>query len=106
MSEVVVVAVITPKEGKADRVEELLRNLADYVHKNEENTLRYHLHKETKKDTPEFVMIETYKNGEAFEAHKKSDFFGDLGKKFGDEDLLAKPLYVLELDAIAGFAER
>lgn len=52
------------------------------------------------------IPVNRYKNGEAFEAHKKSDFFGDLGKKFGDEDLLAKPLYVLELDAIAGFAER
>lgn len=41
------------------QVEELLTNLTKFVHENEQSTLRYHLHKEINKDTPEFVMIET-----------------------------------------------
>jgi hypothetical protein len=70
-----IMALITPKPGKADRVsftevqisstrlmdqvEELLLQAAVAVKANEPGTLRYHLHKETKGDAPTFVMLET-----------------------------------------------
>lgn len=72
-----IVALITPKPGKAARVsanvqpvwslielmcakvEELLLEAAKAVKANEPGTLRYHLHKETKGDSPTFIMLET-----------------------------------------------
>jgi hypothetical protein len=70
-----IIAIITPKAGKADRVsihnkderiladdiqvEELLVAAAEKVKANEPGTLKYHLQKETKGDAPTFVMLET-----------------------------------------------
>lgn len=54
-----IVAIISPKPGKADRVEELLAEQAKWVKENEPNTLRYHLQRETKGDAPKFIMLET-----------------------------------------------
>jgi|TARA_R110002003_G_scaffold206_25_gene15903 hypothetical protein len=41
------------------QVEELLTQAAAAVKANEPDTLRYHLHKETRGDAPTFVMLET-----------------------------------------------
>lgn len=85
MSEIVIVATITPAEGKADRVnkplhppsqvylpqtlltnhttpqlEELLTTMANAVHASEPEVLRYQLHRQTGAEgTPVFVMLET-----------------------------------------------
>ena len=40
-------------------MEELLKDLTKYVYDNEPDTYRYHLHRQTKEETPEYVMIET-----------------------------------------------
>jgi hypothetical protein len=42
------------------QVQELLTDMSVYVKANEPGTLRYHLQRETKGDTPSFVMLETY----------------------------------------------
>lgn len=57
-----IVAIITPAEGKAQRLEQLLRSLCEYVEANEPETLVYHLHREAAKDgyQPDFVMVERY----------------------------------------------
>jgi quinol monooxygenase YgiN len=74
-----IIAIITPKAGKADRVclnttagilqfvqvahdrqvEELLAATAKDVKANEPGVLRYHLQREVKGDAPTFVMLET-----------------------------------------------
>ncbi|KAK5004773.1 hypothetical protein LTR28_008487, partial [Elasticomyces elasticus] len=61
MSELVVVATITPAEVTSElQVEQLLKELADAVHADEPETLRYHLHRQTDGGAdPVFVMIET-----------------------------------------------
>lgn len=72
-----IIALITPKPGKADRVTssfyidivrlltvkkvvELLQIAAAAVKANEPGTLRYHVHREIKGDAPTIVMLETY----------------------------------------------
>ena len=72
-----IIALITPKAGKSDRVfcclvigaympyanrgqvEQLLKTAAQAVKEKEPGTLRYHLHRETKGDAPTFIMLET-----------------------------------------------
>jgi hypothetical protein len=54
-----IIAIITPAPGKADRVEQLLSETAQWVKANEPGTLRYHLQRETSGDSPAFVMLET-----------------------------------------------
>ena len=53
-----VVAILTPAEGKSDRVIELLNAHAEYVKENEPSTTKYHLHKQV--GSEDLVMIETY----------------------------------------------
>jgi len=54
-----IIAIITPAPGKADRVQQLLSETAEYVKANEPGTLKYHLQRETHGDNPTFVMLET-----------------------------------------------
>jgi quinol monooxygenase YgiN len=54
-----IIAIITPAPGKADRVQQLLAETGEWVKANEPGTLRYHLQRETKGDSPVFVMLET-----------------------------------------------
>lgn len=101
-----VIAIITPKPGKADRVQELLEIAAKAVKANEPGTLRYHLQRETKGDSPTFVMLETYANQAALEAHAKSDDFKAMGRAFKKEDLLASPMKVMFTKEAAGYASK
>lgn len=101
-NEVFITAVITPAEGKADRVcsqiphhkpadthyesgeeiprltssqvEELLRAVVDDVKKNEPATMQYQLHKKLdgQGDT-QFVVIERYESAKAVEKHKEGE---------------------------------
>ncbi|TKA81441.1 hypothetical protein B0A49_00284 [Cryomyces minteri] len=106
MSNLEVVAIISPAPGKADRVEELLLQLAKHVHESEPETYKYHLHKEIDKKEPEFVMIESYKNKESLKSHQGSDAFKSLVKQITEESLLAKPLAIYMLKAAGGFEKR
>ncbi|KAF1830654.1 antibiotic biosynthesis monooxygenase-like protein [Decorospora gaudefroyi] len=101
-----IIAIITPKPGKADRVEELLTTAAISVKANEPGTLRYHLQRETKGDAPAFVMLETYANKAALETHSKSQTFKELGKALKSEDLLAAPMKVLFTKEAGGYASK
>lgn len=51
-------------------------------------------------------MSHRYKDRAAFEAHGNSDHFQKAGKTMADEGLLAKPLEVKVLGALAGFANK
>ncbi|OAK93532.1 ABM-domain-containing protein [Phaeosphaeriaceae sp. SRC1lsM3a] len=101
-----IMALIYPKPGKADRVEELLREAAVAVKANEPGTLRYHLQRETSGDAPTFVMLETYKDKAAIAAHSKSDDFKKMGRAMKQEDLLAAPMKVLFTKEAGGFASK
>ncbi|OSS49925.1 hypothetical protein B5807_06049 [Epicoccum nigrum] len=101
-----IVAIITPKAGKADRVEELLKQAAQSVKANEPGTLRYHLQRETKGDAPVFVMLETYKDQASIAAHAKSPDFKKMGKTLKEEDLLAAPMKVIFTKEVGGYASK
>ncbi|KAL6703752.1 hypothetical protein ACN47E_009133 [Coniothyrium glycines] len=101
-----VIAIISPKPGKADRVEELLREAGKAVKANEPGTLRYHVHRETKGDAPTFIMLETYANQAALETHAKSADFKALGRALKKEDLLAAPMKVLFTKEAGGYASK
>ncbi|USP76877.1 antibiotic biosynthesis monooxygenase [Curvularia clavata] len=101
-----VVAILIPKPGKADRVEELLAAAAKTVKETEPGTLRYHLQRETKGDQPRFIMLETYADQAALDAHVKSPTGQQLGKAFKEEDLVAEPMKILFTKSVAGYASK
>ncbi|KAJ4371973.1 hypothetical protein N0V83_003746 [Neocucurbitaria cava] len=101
-----IIAIISPKPGKADRVQELLTTAAQSVKEKEPGTLRYHLQRETNGDSPSFVMLETYKDKASLEIHGKSSYFKDLGRAFKKEDLLAGPMKVMFTKEVGGYASK
>jgi len=101
-----IVAIIIPRPGKADRVQELLSEVGKYVKDKELGTIRYHLQRETKGDAPTFVMLETYKDMASIKVHGGSEPFKTLGRAFKKEDLLAEPMKVIFTKPVAGFASR
>ncbi|KAF1842778.1 antibiotic biosynthesis monooxygenase-like protein [Cucurbitaria berberidis CBS 394.84] len=101
-----IIAIITPKSGKADRVEELLTIATKAVEANEPGALRYHLQREIKGDNPSFVMLETYKDQASLEAHAKSEHYQALSRAIKDEDLLAAPIKVMFTKEAGGYASR
>ncbi|EAT77365.1 hypothetical protein HBH56_214300 [Parastagonospora nodorum] len=101
-----VIAILKPKAGKADRVEELLLKAAESVKANEPGTLKYHLQREIQGDAPTFVMLETYTDNEAIKIHGQSDYFKAMGKAFKTEDLLAEPMKVMMTKEAGGYASK
>ncbi|KAF2111353.1 antibiotic biosynthesis monooxygenase-like protein [Lophiotrema nucula] len=106
MSEFDIIAIISPKAGKADRVQELLETAAAAVKANEPGTLRYHLQRETKGEAPVFVMLETYKDQDSLKQHAGSKDFKAMGNAFKDEGLLKEPMKVLFTKSVAGYASK
>ncbi|PVI03752.1 hypothetical protein DM02DRAFT_587373 [Periconia macrospinosa] len=101
-----VIAILSPKPGKADRVEELLKDVSVSVKANEPGTLKYQINRETKGDAPSIVMIETYKDQAALQAHGSSDYFKKMGLVFQKEDLLAGPMKLLFTKETGGFVSK
>ncbi|KAH7120855.1 hypothetical protein B0J11DRAFT_438764 [Dendryphion nanum] len=104
-----IIAIITPKPGKAERVEALLKTTATAVNQHEPGVLRYHLQRETKVkegQAPTFVMLETYKDEQSLGIHAGTEHFKELSKAFKGEDLLAEPMKVLFTEAVGGFVSR
>ncbi|KAF1969936.1 hypothetical protein BU23DRAFT_601318 [Bimuria novae-zelandiae CBS 107.79] len=100
------VAILTPKAGNADRVEELLKNIAETVKEKEPGVLRYHLQRETQGDAPVLIMFETYKDKATLQAHGSTDHFKELGKVLEGESLLAEPMKIIFTKAVGGYASR
>ncbi|ORY04549.1 antibiotic biosynthesis monooxygenase-like protein [Clohesyomyces aquaticus] len=104
-----IIAILQPKQGKADRVEELLKTAAEAVKANEPGTLRYHLQRETKPQegkSPVLIMLETYKDQKSLGIHGTSKDFKELGRALKTEDLLAEPMKVYFTKEAGGFASK
>ncbi|KAF7921192.1 uncharacterized protein EAE98_008618 [Botrytis deweyae] len=108
MSQIDLIAIIFPKEGKADRVAELLNEISTHIEATEPGTLKYEIKKEVNKKTGavEIVMLESYKDKAAIAAHGSSEEFKALGKMLKDEDLIAKPMELKFLQHVGGFSSR
>ncbi|RDW70167.1 hypothetical protein BP5796_08564 [Coleophoma crateriformis] len=107
-SQLEIIAIITPKAGKTDRVEELLTEVSEYVRSNEPDVLRYQVNREVNKKTgtEEIIMLETYKNKQALGAHGQSKVFKAFSKKLAEEDLVAGPPQLKFVKSVAGFSSR
>ena len=101
-----VIALLTPKAGKADRVEQLLADAAAAVKEHEPGTLKYHVQRETKGDARAFVVLESYKDAAAIAAHGKTEHFKTLGRTMKKEELLAEPMKVLITKEVGGYASK
>ncbi|KAF2430971.1 hypothetical protein EJ08DRAFT_553674, partial [Tothia fuscella] len=101
-----IIAIITPAPGKADRVVELLNETAAWVKENEPGTLKYHLQRETSGESPQLIMIETYKDKAALGAHGSSAKFKALGATMKSESLTSAPMKVIFTNEAGGFASR
>ncbi|KAF1986775.1 hypothetical protein K402DRAFT_66262 [Aulographum hederae CBS 113979] len=106
------IATISPTAGKEDRVEQLLREVIDHVTANEKDVLKYQLLRQVdvgrkgEGGLVEFVMLETYANLQAAKAHGDSEVLKRVMEMLQVEELLRKPLNVMIVKAVAGFAER
>ena len=52
---------------------------------------------------PRVIIVESYANHEAMEAHQNSAHFQDLFAKFEEEEVMVKPPQQIVGKAIAGF---
>ncbi|KAH7393609.1 hypothetical protein BKA64DRAFT_676587 [Cadophora sp. MPI-SDFR-AT-0126] len=101
-SQIDIVAIITPKPGKIDRIVELLSEVSQYVKANEPGTLKYQI----TRGKDEVVMIESYKDKAALGAHGSSTTFKAFQKKMQDEDLVGAPMQLKMLKHAGGFTSR
>ncbi|CAD6439443.1 ded0aac4-fbad-4099-a19a-16c0bfbaea6a [Sclerotinia trifoliorum] len=108
MTQIDLIAIIYPKEGKADRVAELLNEISQYIKANEPGTLKYEVNKEVNKKSgaEEIILVESYKDKAAITAHGASEAFKAFGKKLKDEDVIAKPMQLKFLKNVGGFSSR
>jgi len=89
-----VIAIIHPKQGKTDRVVELLKGVAQYVRANEPGTLKYEINRVTrpsKDGTEDIVMIERYKDQQSLREHGTSSRFVEHQKTVTEENLMRAP---------------
>ncbi|KAF2435965.1 hypothetical protein EJ08DRAFT_645630 [Tothia fuscella] len=101
---VTVIAVLSPKPGKKQRVIELLTTLVNGVTAHEPKTLQYEMH--TQIDSDDIVMIEKYVDVEARLIHRDQPHFMEMFKVIANEKLLSQDLELRVLKKIAGFANR
>lgn len=96
MSEVVVIARLTPRKGRADELIGLFGTITPEFHSNEPGTLVYSVNRSLEEDGP-IIVIEKYKSPEAFALHQEN-----LGKYLSElAALLEGELDVLELTQMA-----
>ncbi|ATD69213.1 MULTISPECIES: putative quinol monooxygenase [Gordonia] len=103
MSEVIVVATISPKAGEEQAVRDAVLAAIPQVH-GEPGCGKYALHEATG-DSTDLVMIERWESFEALSTHGSAPALTELGKKIGP--LLAGPLDVKTFSAVpAGDADK
>ncbi|MCH5641762.1 MULTISPECIES: putative quinol monooxygenase [unclassified Gordonia (in: high G+C Gram-positive bacteria)] len=96
MSEVIVVATISPKPGEEDKVRAAILAAIPKVH-DEPGCEKYALHEATG-DSTDLVMIERWQSIEALGTHGGAPALTELGAAIGD--LLAGPLDVKTFTAV------
>ncbi|KAK8210905.1 hypothetical protein IWZ01DRAFT_541874 [Phyllosticta capitalensis] len=106
MPELVVFAVATPKPEHVEKFLELISAHAAFVKENEPDTLRYNVHKQVTDGEVQVVVLETYKNKAALEAHKANPKFQAMVKEITEQGLLAEPLHIVPTVPHAGFESR
>ncbi|KAF2280368.1 uncharacterized protein EI97DRAFT_464335 [Westerdykella ornata] len=101
-----ILAIITPKPGKADRLAQVLTEAAANVKDKEPGVLRYHISRETKGDSSAFIILETYQDKAALDAHGKAEHFRNFGRQLKKEDLVAGPPKLYFTKPVGGYVSR
>ncbi|TVY50578.1 hypothetical protein LCER1_G007937 [Lachnellula cervina] len=114
-SQIDLVAIISPKPGKTDRVIELLQEVAEYIKNNEHGTLKYNITRSFNKQSgvDEIIMIEMfafaasafgYKDKAAMLAHGSSKEFTAFQRKIQEEGLVGAPMQLKITKPAGGFS--
>ncbi|KAF2168929.1 hypothetical protein M409DRAFT_20945 [Zasmidium cellare ATCC 36951] len=114
MPEIHVVAILSPKPGKAERLLTLLQPLLQTVQTTEPQTLRYLMLQEpttssSSETTSEqdIVFIEKYASPEANETHVQGEKFQQVFRAIAEEGLLAREMVLRKgLVVVGGFEGR
>ena len=75
-----IIAKIKIQAGKESEAEAIFSELEEKVNKNEDGCVFYGFFKD---DDGVYIALEKYKSQEALDAHGKTDYFRELGKKMG-----------------------
>ena len=94
---VAVIAKIGAKEGKADELVQLIKDILPSV-KKEEGTLYYTVNRD-RSDPNLVVVVEKYKDDEAFQAHSSTPHLAELFGKA--QPLLKGDMELMMMDEIA-----
>jgi quinol monooxygenase YgiN len=76
-AEIVIIADVWAREDQVDRLVELLREDIVFTHANEPEVGKFALHRDTE-DPLHLVMIETFADEAALQAHRETDFYREL----------------------------
>ncbi|OJD40277.1 antibiotic biosynthesis monooxygenase [Diplodia corticola] len=100
-----IVATLSPKEGKLDRVVELLTDLTSSVQKNEPGVFSFHLYKDFDAETgkEQLVLVEKYADKAAYDLHAELPEFQAMHKKFREEELMERPIVIKSVKPLVGF---
>ncbi|KAK3718915.1 hypothetical protein LTR37_004831 [Vermiconidia calcicola] len=101
--EVHIIAILYPKPDKVERLRELMGKMCKDVHGKEDYTLRYMMTEQLDADTPDVVMIETYKDKSSADKHGTEPHFKELFATFDSEGMFSKPPYLAKTISRAGF---
>jgi len=95
----VVIARIKAREGEGDELEDVFKELVEWVTENEADTLTYTCSRSTS-DRDQFTFFERYTSQKAFESHAGSEKFAELVGQI--QGRLAGPIEIETYDEIAG----
>lgn len=98
MAEVVVVAVVTAKDGMRGQVEELAREVLIPATHAEEGCVLFALHRDAR-DPARLVIVERWRDADALGAHMQTAHLGSFREQVGE--FTTGPAEVFVLDPIA-----
>ncbi|QDS70684.1 hypothetical protein FKW77_001404 [Venturia effusa] len=101
---VTLIAILSPKPGKKERVVELMRKIVDGVIANEMGALQYEMFEDLK--THEICFVEKYADGAAQKFHENTQYFKESIGALVQEDLLSKDYELRFCKTLAGFQVR
>ncbi|OCK76799.1 hypothetical protein K432DRAFT_385161 [Lepidopterella palustris CBS 459.81] len=103
MSEQVnVVAILTPAEGKTEKIIDMLKDMVTKV-QNESGVLQYDIFHEEK--TGEIIFIEKYVDKATLDTHMSTPHFVEFGKAAGAEGFFAKKPELKFLTLVTGITK-
>ncbi|KAE9970697.1 hypothetical protein EG328_006122 [Venturia inaequalis] len=101
---VTLIAILSPKPGKKERVIELMKKIVDGVIANEMGALQYEMFEDI--NTQEICFVEKYADGAAQKLHENTAYFTESIGALVKEDLLSKDYELRFLKTTAGFHVR